>query len=84
MKMISSVPDAEGRVVKGNAEVLSIAQTSLSAGQGQSSQSARRKANATDTSSFRSYPRLKQSETYTLAAAFELGIWRSLVALLCI
>jgi hypothetical protein len=55
-RMISSVEGAESRMVKANAEALSIAQTSLSAGQGQSSMSARRKANASDTSTFRSYP----------------------------
>jgi hypothetical protein len=55
-RMIGSIPSAEARVVKGNAEQLSIAQTGLQEGQGQSSSSARRKAAAVDTSTFRSYP----------------------------
>jgi hypothetical protein len=84
MKLINSIPEAAARVVKGNAEQLSIAQVGLQDGQGQSSSSARRKATAPDTSTFRSYPRSvavshsqSHSENATLYADVSGWVWCS-------
>lgn len=63
VKMLASVPGAEERIVKSNAEQLCVAEVGLQNGLGQSSNMARKKATATTSSTFHSYPRLKQSET---------------------